>query len=268
VTVGPYRVAEETFVIPATLPVPGIGVLPVNAMVVRGAEPMLVDTLAIVQREAYLEQVFSLVEPQEVRWLFLSHEDRDHSGSVMQVLERCPNATLITNFLGLGKLGEEFAIPPERVHLLNDGESLEIGDRTVSAIRPPLYDSSATRGLWDPKTGVYFAADCFGAVVRGENPRYTDEIEASDYEDGFFWMNRANHIWFRHVTQEAIDEAGARVRTLDPTLIVSGHGPCERRDPGRACDWISRIGDMEPVEMPSQAEFERMLAGEPPASGD
>jgi flavorubredoxin len=259
----PYRIADETYVIPASLPVPGVGELPVNAMVIRGEQPMLLDTLAIVQREAFLEQAFSLVEPEQVRWLFLSHEDRDHSGSVMQVLERCPNAVLVTNFLGLGKLGEEFAIPPERVLLLNDGETLDIGDREVTALRPPLYDSSATRGLWDPKTGVYFAADCFGVVVR-EAARYTDEIPAADHEDGFFWMNRANHIWFQHVSQDSIDEAAARIRRLDPALIVSGHGPTERRDPGRLCDWISRIGDMEPVPMPSQEEFERMLAGEPP----
>src|SRR5437764_12914936 len=155
----PYEIAEETFVISDQLPVPGVGVLPVNAMVVRGRQPMLLDTLAIVQREGYLERAFSLVDPDDVRWLFLSHEDRDHTGSVMQVLERCPRARLITNFLGLGKLGEEFAIPLDRVQFLNDGESLDIGDRIVTALRPPLYDSSATRGLWDPKTGVYFASD-------------------------------------------------------------------------------------------------------------
>ena len=52
----PYKVADETFVIPNALPVPGVGQLPVNAMVIRGAQPMLLDTLAIVHREAYLEQ--------------------------------------------------------------------------------------------------------------------------------------------------------------------------------------------------------------------
>jgi flavorubredoxin len=194
----PYEVAEETFVISDDLPVPGVGLLPVNAMMIRGEQPMFLDTLAIVQRDAFLERAFSLIDPREIRWLFLSHEDRDHSGSIMQVLEQCPNARLITNFLGLGKLGEEFTIPLDRVYFLNDGESLDIGDRTVAAIRPPLYDSSATRGLWDPKTGVYFAADCFGAVLR-ENVQFTDDISTGEYEDGFFWMNRANHIWYRHI---------------------------------------------------------------------
>lgn len=261
-----YRIAEETFVVPGALPVPGIGNLPVNAMVIRGEQPMIVDTLAIVQREEFLESVFSLVDPGDVRWLFLSHEDRDHSGSIMQVLERCPNAKLITNFLGLGKLSEEFAIPPERVYMLNDGESLDVGDRTVTALRPPLYDSSATRGLWDPSTEVYFAADCFGAVVR-EPAQYTDELADADLEDGYFWMNRANHIWFQHIRPDAIETAAQRITDLGVKTLVSGHGPTERRDPRRLCNWITRIADMDPVPMPDQDEFERLLAEPGPTAG-
>ena len=256
----PFLVAEETFVIPDDLPVPGVGLLPVHAMVIRGEQPMLVDTLAIVHRASYLERAFALVDPEDVRWLFISHEDRDHTGSVMQVLDACPNATLVTNFLGLGKLGEEFSVPLDRVHLLNDGDVLDLGDRTVTALRPPLYDSSATRGLWDPKTGVYFAADCFGAVI-DENVPFTDDLAAPDFEEGFFWMNRANHIWYHHIPTALIEEQAARIRALQPTTIVSGHGPTARTNPLELLDWIVRIGDMEPVHMPTNEEFQQALSG-------
>ena len=255
-----YKVADETFVIPEGLPVPGVGTLPINAMVIRGAQPMILDTLAIVHRETFLREAFALVDPADVRWLFLSHEDRDHSGAIMQVLERCPNAKLITNYLGFGKLGEEFSIPPERVYLLNDGETLDIGDRKVTAARPPLYDSSATRGLWDPKTGVYFGADCFGAVME-DVPQFVDEAPKKTFEDGYFWMNRANHIWFEHLMQSAIDEAADRIVQLGPKIVVSGHGPTERKDPVGMLTMIKRIGGMKTIHMPNQKEFEQMLAG-------
>lgn len=255
-----YQVAPDTFVIPNGLPVPGMGELPTNAMVIRGAQPMLLDTLAIVHRETYLKEAFKIVDPKDVRWLFISHEDRDHTGSIMQVLEQCPNARLITTFLGLGKLGEEFSIPPQRCYFLNDGDTLDIGDRKVTAIRPPLWDSSATRGLWDPKTSVYFSADCFG-VVMANTPQFTDEMPKKDFEDAFFWMNRANHIWFEHVKQSAIDAGIDKVVKLGSKVVVSGHGPTERKDTAGFCKMLSRIGGMPQVQMPSQAEFEKMLAG-------
>ncbi len=253
-----FQVAPETFVIPEAVPVPGVGQMAVNAMVIRGEQPMLLDTLATVHRDIYLEEAFRIVEPEDVRWLFLSHEDRDHSGAIAQVLDLCPNAKLITNFLGLGKLSEEFAIPLDRVHLMNDGDRLDIGDRTVTALRPPLFDSSATAGLWDPKTEVYFAADCFGTVTP-QVPQYTDELSETDYEEGFFWMNRVNHIWFEHIPEAVIGAAADRIKALDSKLIVSGHGPVERKDTARMCERIKRIAGMTPVPLPSQVDFEAML---------
>jgi len=221
---------------------------------------MLLDTLAIVHRHTFLEEAFNLVAPEDVRWLFISHEDRDHTGCLMQILDRCPNATLITSFIGLGKLGEEFSVPIDRVHMLNDGDTLDIGDRTVTAIRPPLYDSSATRGLWDPKNRIYYAADCFG-IVSPESPQYTDEMNDTDFEEGYFWMNRVNHAWYEHVMPDALAESADSIKALDPAMIVSGHGPVESRDPGRMCDLIKQVSGMEPVHMPDHSEFVQMLEG-------
>jgi hypothetical protein len=40
----PYQIAEETFVIPWALEAPPMGHFPMNSMVIRGTEPVLVDT--------------------------------------------------------------------------------------------------------------------------------------------------------------------------------------------------------------------------------
>ena len=47
-------------------------------MVIRAAEPVVVDTGMMENREQYLEDVFSLVEPEDIRWVFISHDDVDH----------------------------------------------------------------------------------------------------------------------------------------------------------------------------------------------
>jgi flavorubredoxin len=103
-----YRVADDTFVIPMYVPVPGLGLAYLNAMVIRGKEQVLVDTGGPVHRAEYLDAAVSIVEPKDVRWIFLSHDDRDHSGNIMQVLERCPNATLVTNFVAVARMSEEW----------------------------------------------------------------------------------------------------------------------------------------------------------------
>lgn len=94
----PVPVAPDTWLIPNMVPdQPGTFVT-VNSLVIRGEEPIIADTGAPIHRSHWLEQVFSLVEPQDVRWVFLSHDDGDHTGALHDVLQACPHATLVTNF--------------------------------------------------------------------------------------------------------------------------------------------------------------------------
>src|SRR5687768_18422131 len=69
---SPIRVADETFVIPMPFEIPGFGILYINSMVIRGQEPILVETSAPIVRDDYLQAAFSLVDPKDVRWIFLS----------------------------------------------------------------------------------------------------------------------------------------------------------------------------------------------------
>ena len=41
---APYQAAPDVHVLPANLPIPGIGVLPINAYVLLAEEPVLIDT--------------------------------------------------------------------------------------------------------------------------------------------------------------------------------------------------------------------------------
>jgi glyoxylase-like metal-dependent hydrolase (beta-lactamase superfamily II) len=108
----PYRIAAETWLIPNFAPAGDGLYLPVNSMVIRGREPVIVDTGAPVHRKAWLEKVFSVVEPEDVRWIFLSHDDGDHTGGLLDVLERAPQATLVTNFFSVERLAlEKPALP-------------------------------------------------------------------------------------------------------------------------------------------------------------
>ena len=64
-----------------------------NSMVILGEEPMIVDTGTPANREQWLKDVFSLVEPEDVRWIFLSHDDVDHTGNLDEAMTACPNAS-------------------------------------------------------------------------------------------------------------------------------------------------------------------------------
>src|SRR5688572_23129231 len=88
------QIAPDTYVVRQLI---GEGVAPVaihmNSLVITGEEPVIVDTGAAITRAGWLEHTFELVDPYDVRWIYLSHDDVDHTGNLLQVLDMCPNAT-------------------------------------------------------------------------------------------------------------------------------------------------------------------------------
>src|SRR4051794_542514 len=138
---APTEIAPETFLIhdhegEGTAPV----VVALNSLVIRAAEPVVVDTGMAENREQYLADVFGLVDPDDVRWVFISHDDVDHTGNVNALMDACPNATLVVNWFMTERMGQSLAVPPTRQRWIDDGGAFDAGDRTLSRGRPPTFD--------------------------------------------------------------------------------------------------------------------------------
>ena len=130
---APQRIARDTWLIPNLAPAGDGLYLPANSMVIRGREPVIVDTGAPVHRQQWLDKVFTLIEPEDVRWIFLSHDDGDHTGGLLEVLERCPKATLVTNFFSVERLAlEKPALPLDRMRWIEPGGSSTRGTACCS----------------------------------------------------------------------------------------------------------------------------------------
>lgn len=222
----PVEIAPDTFVLHAAH---GEGQAPqvvhMNAMLIRGAEPVVVDTGAPVHRETYLEDLFSLVEPDDVRWVFISHEDLDHVGNLDAVMDACPNATLVASWFLCERMAVAgLRVPPTRWRWIGDGESLDAGDRTLLALRPPLYDEPTTRGLLDPTTGVYWASDCFAAPVARPTV-FAAELDADEWAGGFLTFQQWNSPWATLLDRSRFADEVERFATHGIRTIVSCHGP-------------------------------------------
>ena len=112
---GKQSVAEDTTALTSYIPVPGFGVLPVNAFVIHAREPVLVDTGLAALESDFIRALRETINPAELRWIWITHADADHIGNLHAVLRTAPRAMVITNFLGMGKLAMQ-GVPAEIVN--------------------------------------------------------------------------------------------------------------------------------------------------------
>ena len=256
----PYTISADTWIIPQIEPA-GPGVLAsINSMLIAGREPVVVDTGCSVNRDRWLSQVFSIVEPEDIRWIFLSHGDRDHVGNAGALLASCPNATLITTQWGLLYMTADGAPPLDRMRWVNDGESFDAGDRTLHAVCPPMWDGNNTRGLFDPTTRVYWAADCFGSFIT-HPVTSADELDAEFWRDSLLHEGRAATTWHALLDPARFDRHVDRTARLAPEVVASSHGPVLTGPKvAEAFRMVRQMARMEPVEQAGQQTLEAMIA--------
>lgn len=96
--IDPYRITEDTWILPELFTAGPDALISVNSMLVTGSEPTVVDTGGALNRDRWLRQAWSIVDPGDVRWIFISHDDHDHVGNLLEVLDACPQATLMANW--------------------------------------------------------------------------------------------------------------------------------------------------------------------------
>jgi flavorubredoxin len=256
----PHAVTSDSWLIPTYVPaMPGTWV-GVHSLVIRGAEPIIVDTGASLVRDAWFDAAFSVVDPEDVRWVFLSHDDHDHVGNLLQVLERCPNATLVANFSITTRLSADLELPAHRMRWLDHGASFDAGDRTLHLVRPPMFDAPSTRGLYDSKSKVLWAVDSFGALVDDEVYELGD-VPPDLYAESFDLLNSWNTPWMEWVDTERFTAHVASSRRLPVEVVASAHGPILRGSQiDDAFDRTLALAARPALPTPGQEALDEMLA--------
>ena len=262
IRVAPTKIAADTYVIHSVQEALGQPLFVyLNSMVILGAEPLILDTGTIANRAQWLEDVFSLVEPTDVRWIYLSHDDVDHTGNLEQAMEACPNAQLVCSWSMIERHTSCFQFPLDRCRWVTDGETLELADRTLVAMRPPVYDSPTTRGLFDPTTGVYWSADAFAT------PLPDPAVGIADLDPEFWafgltlFTYGALSPWLSIVDPAKYAETVDRVQQLGATTIAGCHTPVlEGELIDRGFDLLRALPTIDAPPLPDQSVLDQIVA--------
>lgn len=255
-----YQPIADVHTITTSIPLPGLGQVAVNAFVLHGAEPLLVDTGICVQRDEFMAALRTVIDPGALKWIWLTHTDGDHIGSVHALLAANPALRVVTTFLGLGIMGLSSPLPMDRVYFVNPGETLTLRDRTLTAWRPPAFDNPSTTGFIDNASRVLFSSDCFGALLANP-PENAADLSEQELRQGQMTWATIDAPWLHKVDRGAFAKELDAVRKLEPSMILSSHLPAAS---GTLSDRLLRaLGDVPgttPFVGPTQATFEQMLA--------
>jgi len=189
-----------------------------NAYLIKGNEKtVLLDTVD----PSKTERLFQNLEKSEVDridYIIAHHAEQDHSGSIPAVLERYPEATVVTNSKCKNMLIDHLQLSEEDILVKKNEEELSLGDKTLKFIDMPWVHWPETLVTYLEEDNILFSCDFFGSHLATSNLFVQDEkkvyLAAKRYYAEIMMPFRSsikNHL-------EKIDE-------LEVDIIATSHGP-------------------------------------------
>jgi hypothetical protein len=175
-------------------------------------------------------------------------------------MEAAPNAKLVTHAMSALRMGSWWPVPMDRVHAIRPGDELDVGDRTLTAVAPPLFDNPMSTGFVDGSTGYLFSVDAFGAILP-EATQDASDVPREVLAGGMLGWATSDSPWAHVVDRGRFGEVLDGVRRLAPTRIFSSHLPAAD---GTSLDEflsvLATVPDAEPFMPPDSEQFAQMIA--------
>ncbi|TET91734.1 MAG: FprA family A-type flavoprotein [Methanomassiliicoccales archaeon] len=189
-----------------------------NSYLIKGSErTALIDTVDPTKQDELMSNLEKL-GIEDIDYVVAHHAEQDHSGSIPGVLERYPNAKVVTGPKCKGMLMDLLQIPEDRFITVEDGETLSLGDRTLEFIYAPWVHWPETILTYLKEDKILFTCDFLGSHLATSELFVTDEAKVYQAAKRYYaeiMMPFRNKI-IKHLE---------KIEQMEVEIIATSHGP-------------------------------------------
>jgi flavorubredoxin len=165
----------------------------------------------------YLKKMRILTDPGEISYIILDHSEPDHSGSLKQILDLAPSATVVGSGNAIRYLEDMLNIPFKSL-VVKDGDTLDLGDKTLRFISAPNLHWPDSIYTYLEEDKILFTCDSFGA-------HYCNSLMKDDLTDDYISAHKYYFDVIMRPFSRFMLKAIDRIKSLDTEYICPGHGP-------------------------------------------
>jgi flavorubredoxin len=193
-----------------------------NSYLVRGRDKVaLLDTVDPTKGAELLANLRE-AGADRIDYVIAHHAEQDHSGTIPKVLEIHPEAKVVCTPKCKEQLKLLLHVPEERVMTVADGDTLDLGGRTLEFIHAQWVHWPETMLSYLREEGILFPCDFLGSHLAQSDLYATDEARVYRSAKRYFaeiMMPFRSHI-AKHLD---------RLAAYDIRMVCPSHGPVYRR---------------------------------------
>ncbi|MDO5716220.1 MAG: FprA family A-type flavoprotein [Tissierellia bacterium] len=196
-----------------------------NSYLLMGEKNLLMDTVDACFMDQFLENLEAALQGKALDYIVISHMEPDHSTAIEAVMRAHPECKLVGNAKSFQFMEQFYGEQPkERWIEVKDGDTLDIGNRTLQFIFAPMVHWPEVMMTMTDR-GELFTADAFGSFGAIAGHIFSDTMELDEA-----FMNEARRYYINIVGKHGKNVTALlkKLEGKDIQMILPLHGPIHR----------------------------------------
>jgi len=214
-----------------------------NAYLILADKITLIDTVKAEFKDELLARIASVIEPDKIDYIISNHAEKDHTGSLLEIIAITKPEKVFASKDGVKALNEHFVMPME-ITAVAEGETLDLGNRTIKFIESKMIHWPDSMFSYLVEDGILFSNDAFGMHL-ASSERFDHELNACklEYEAAKYYANIINP--FSNLVGKLLTKLAQM--NLNLKMITPDHGPVWQNNIAKILKLYSTWCDPKPT---------------------
>ncbi len=190
---------------------------------------VLFDTVDAGVAQQFFKNVEAALYGRKLDYVVVHHMEPDHAATLMDLLLRHPEATVVTTAKAAQMMQQFFGNQPANLMVVKEGDELLTEHHHLVFTMAPMVHWPEVMMTYDSTSKTLFSADAFGTFGALSGNLFADEVNF-EHE----WLNDARRYYINIVGKYGMQVQNVlkKATALDIQMICPLHGPVWRENLG------------------------------------
>lgn len=203
-----------------------------NSYLINDEKKVIIDLAKSFKTDNFFEQVDQVINISDIDYVVINHMEPDHTGILHTLRKISPNLTILTTPKA-EKMLEDFYQINSNIRVVEDGEEISIGKRTLQFFHVPFVHWPETMVTYVKNDKILFSCDAFGGYGALRGAIFDDECT-----DLKFYEQESLRYFVNIIAKftKPVVKAIEKLKAIVIDIIAPSHGLVWRKNPERIID--------------------------------
>lgn len=206
-----------------------------NSYLLNTDKPTLIDTVDITFGMDFVKHLESIISLDKLQYVVINHVEPDHAGALGALMNKAKNATIVTTELGKKFLIGMFKLQNKNFHVIKDGETLDIGGKTLQFFETPFLHTEETMITYCIEDKTLYPCDIFSTHIA--NYELFNDLAKEDMTEDY----KVYYKLIMHPHRPYVRNMIQKIKKLEINMICPSHGYVLRKDVQKYIDFYDEM---------------------------